>query len=64
MSLKFTGELCMMTMKNYAKLGPELTGHLKIDTRSLFYWCQLKLTLIKSRVAVNVMLFFTSLIIF
>ena len=31
MSLKFIGELCVMTMKNDAKLEEESTCHLKID---------------------------------
>ena len=35
MSLKFTGELCVMTMKNYANFEGELTCQLKIDTRNL-----------------------------
>ena len=35
MSLKFTGELCVMTMKNDAKFGQELTGQFKIDMRNL-----------------------------
>ena len=42
MSLKFTEELCVMTMKNYAKFGEELTCHFKIDMRDLtnFDWPQ------------------------
>ena len=32
MSLKFTEELCVMTMKNDAKFEEELTCHFKIDT--------------------------------
>ena len=35
MSLKFTGELCVMTMKNDAKFEEELTGHFKIERRNL-----------------------------
>ena len=35
MSLKFTGEFCVMTMKNDAKFQIELTCHFKIDTRNL-----------------------------
>ena len=35
MSLKFTGELCAMTMKNDSKLEEELTCQFKIDTRNL-----------------------------
>ena len=35
MSLKFTEELCVMTMKNDAKFAEELTRHFKIDLRSL-----------------------------
>ena len=35
MSLKFKRELCVMTMKNDAKLEIELTCHFKIDMRSL-----------------------------
>ena len=35
MSLKFTGELCDMTMKNDAKFEQELTGQFKIDMRNL-----------------------------
>ena len=35
MSLKFTGELCVMTMKNDTKFEQELTGQFKIDTRNL-----------------------------
>ena len=31
MSLKFTGGLCVMTMKNDAKSEQELTGQFKID---------------------------------
>ena len=34
-SLKITGELCDMAMKNYAKLEEEFTCHLKIDIRNL-----------------------------
>ena len=35
MSLKFTEELCIMTMKNDAKFEEELTCHLKIGMRNL-----------------------------
>ena len=35
MSLKFTEELCLVTMKNDAKFEEELTCHLKIDMRNL-----------------------------
>ena len=35
MSLKFAGQLCVMTMKNDAKLGEELTCQFKIDMRNL-----------------------------
>ena len=35
MSLKFTGELCVMTMKNDAKIKEELTCQFKIDMRNL-----------------------------
>ena len=35
MSLKFTGELYVMTMKNDAKFEEELTCQFKIDKRSL-----------------------------
>ena len=35
MSLKFTGELCVMTMKNDAQFEEELTCQLKIDMRNL-----------------------------
>ena len=35
MSLKFTGELCVMKMKNDAKFEQELTGQFKIDMRNL-----------------------------
>ena len=31
MALKFTEELCFMTMKNYRKIEEELTCHFKID---------------------------------
>ena len=34
-SLKFTEELCVMTMKNNAKFEEELTCHIKIDMRNL-----------------------------
>ena len=35
MSLKFTGELCVMTMKNDAKIKEELSCQFKIDMRNL-----------------------------
>ena len=35
MSLKFTEELSVMTMKNDAKLEEELTCHFKVDIRNL-----------------------------
>ena len=35
MRLKFTEELCVMTIKNDAKFEEELTCHLKIDMRNL-----------------------------
>ena len=35
MSLKFTGELCVLTMKNDAKFGEELTCHVKIEMKNL-----------------------------
>ena len=35
MSLKFTEELCVMTMKNDAKPGEELTCSFKTDMRNL-----------------------------
>ena len=35
MSLKFTGELCVMTMKNDAKFEEEMTCQFKTDMRSL-----------------------------
>ena len=35
MSLKFIGELCVMTMKNDAKFEIESTCHFKIDMRNL-----------------------------
>ena len=35
MSLKFTGEFCVMTMKNDAKFDKELTCQFKIDMRNL-----------------------------
>ena len=34
MSLNFTGELCLMTMKNDAKTEEELTCGFKIDMRN------------------------------
>ena len=38
MSLKFTGELCLMTMKNDAKFEKELTCQFKTDMRNLKYF--------------------------
>ena len=40
MSLKFTGELCVMTMKNDAKFEEKLTCQFKIDMKNLkdFDW--------------------------
>ena len=35
MALKFTEELCVMTMKNNAKFEEELTCHFKTDMRNL-----------------------------
>ena len=35
MSLKFTEELCVMTMKNDAKIEEEITEQFKIDMRNL-----------------------------
>ena len=35
MSLKFTGELCVMRMKNDVKIEEELTSQLEIDMRNL-----------------------------
>ena len=35
MSLKFTEELCVMTMMNDTKIEEELTSHFKIDMRNL-----------------------------
>ena len=35
MSLKFTGEFCVMTMKNDAKFEEESTCQFKIDMRNL-----------------------------
>ena len=35
MSLKITGELCVMTMKNDAEFEEELTCHFKTDMRNL-----------------------------
>ena len=35
MNSKFTGDLCVMTMKNDANLEQELTGQLKTDMRNL-----------------------------
>ena len=38
MILKFTGELCVMTMKNNAKIEEELTCHSKTDMRNLTHF--------------------------
>ena len=38
MSLKFTVELCVMTMRNDARLEEELTCQFKIDMRNLTYF--------------------------
>ena len=35
MSLKFTGEFCVMTVKNEAKFEEELNWQFKIDMRNL-----------------------------
>ena len=35
MTLKFTKELCVITMKNNAKSEAELTSHFKTDMRNL-----------------------------
>ena len=35
MSLKFTGELCVMTMKNGAKFEEDLTCQFKINMKNL-----------------------------
>ena len=35
MTLKFTGDLCVMTMKNDAKIDEELTCQFKINMRNL-----------------------------
>ena len=35
MSLKFTGELCVVTLKNDAKFEEELTCRMKTDMRNL-----------------------------
>ena len=35
MTLKFTEELCIMTMKNNAKFEEELTFHFKTDMKNL-----------------------------
>ena len=40
MSLKFTGEFCVLTMKNDAKFEVELTGQFKIDIRNLMKFGQ------------------------
>ena len=34
MSLEFTGELCVMAMKNDAKFEEELTCHFKLDIKN------------------------------
>ena len=38
MSLKFTEELCVMTMKNNAKFGEELTCRFNIDMGNLTHF--------------------------
>ena len=38
MSLKFTGEFCVMTMKNDEKSEEELTCQFKIDMRNLTHF--------------------------
>ena len=44
-SLNFTKELCVMTMKNDAKFGGELTCRFKIDMRNWQFWLeQLKIS--------------------
>ena len=35
MSLKFTGELCVLTVENDAKFEEEFTCHFKIDMKNL-----------------------------
>ena len=35
MSLKFTGYLCVMTIKNNVKVEQQLTGQFKTDVRNL-----------------------------
>ena len=35
MSLKITGDLCVMKMENDAKIEEELTGQFKIDMKNL-----------------------------
>ena len=35
MTLKFTEQLCVMTMKNDAKFGEEFTCHFKTETTNL-----------------------------
>ena len=35
MSLKFTGELCVMTMENHTKFKKELTSQFKTDMKNL-----------------------------
>ena len=39
MSLKFTGEFCVLTMKNDTKLEEELTCQFEIDIRDFFKFC-------------------------
>ena len=46
MSLKFTGELCVMTMKNDAKIDEELTCQFKIDMRN---WTNFHQSTLKSQ---------------
>ena len=38
MSLKFTGEFCVMTMKNDEKSKEELTCQFKVDMRNLTHF--------------------------
>ena len=38
MTLKFTEKLCVMTMKNNAKIEEELTCHSKTDMRNLTHF--------------------------
>ena len=38
MSVKFTGELCVMEMKNNAKIEEQLTCQFKIDMRNVTHF--------------------------